>query len=125
MTASARMRRTAAVMGFVSATLAAMSALHLSGILGGGAEPFDPTHAGVAEAAICIALALGVFAVLRGSTWARSAAVASTVFAIAGFVVGLNFTVRGGGVVDIAFDATILPLLLLVAAALLLRRTPR
>jgi hypothetical protein len=119
------MRRIAAVMGFVSATLAAMAALHLGGILAGGKEPFDPTHAGIAEATICVVLALGALAGLRGSTRGRSAALASTLFAIAGFAVGLSFTIRGGGIAEIAYHATILPLLLLVAALLLPRRTQR
>jgi hypothetical protein len=125
MTASTRMRRVAAVIGFVSATLAAMSALHLGGILAGGSAPFDRTHAGVAEATICVVLAFGALTVLRGSRRARSVALATTAFAIAGFGVGLNFTIRGGGVVDVAYHAAILPLLLLVAADLSLRRTPR
>jgi hypothetical protein len=39
--------------------------------------------------------------------------------AIGGFVVGLNFTVRGGGAVDIAYHAVVPPLLLVSLLALL------
>lgn len=124
MSASLPMRRSAGVMGFVAATLAAMSALHLGGVLGDGSEPFDPTHAGIAEAAICVVLAFAALTILRGSSRARPVALAATAFAIAGFLVGLNFTVRGGGSVDIAYHATMLPLLL-VAASLMVRRPTR
>jgi hypothetical protein len=72
-TASLRRRQIAAVLCFVSATLAAMSALHLGGVLADGTEPFDPTHAGVAEALICIAVAFGAVSAARGSTRAPRA----------------------------------------------------
>src|SRR5262245_47433736 len=114
----------AALMGVVAATLAVMSAVHLSGTLGDGAEPFDPSHAGVAEAVICAVLAFGAVALLRGSRNAVALAAASTGFAIAGFVVGLNFTIRGGGAADIAYHAVVLPLLVILAALLLRLRRP-
>jgi hypothetical protein len=59
---------------------------------------------------------------LRGSANVWRAATGSTVFAIVGFVVGLDFTVRGGAAIDIAYHATVLPLLLCTLAALLAPR---
>jgi DNA-binding transcriptional ArsR family regulator len=55
----------------------------------------------------------GAAALLRKSAHARDVAVATTLFAIAGFVLGLSFTVRAGGAIDIAYHAVMLPLLLL------------
>jgi hypothetical protein len=103
-------RRIAALIGFAAATLAVISLLHLAGFLGGGSRPFRPTGAGIAEAVIGLALAYGAATLLRG---ARSIALATTGLAILGVVVGLNFTVRGGDAIDIAYHATMLPLLLL------------
>jgi hypothetical protein len=107
----------AALMGFVAVTLALMSSLHLSGILAGRGKPFDATHAGIAEAVICLALASGGGTLMGGSARARTVAIATTVFAIAGFIVGLNFTVRGGDTIDIAYHASVLPLLLVALSA--------
>jgi hypothetical protein len=104
---------------FESATLAAVASLHLGGMLGDGSEPFDPTAAGVAEAIIGVALAAGAAALLCKSARAREIAVATTLFAIAGFVLGLTFTVRGGGAIDIAYHVVMLPLLLLTLIVLL------
>jgi peptidoglycan/LPS O-acetylase OafA/YrhL len=114
----------ATLMTFVAATLAAMSSLHLSGILTGTADPFDPTHAGTAEAVICVALAVAAAALVRRWPHARAIAIAAVGFAVVGFVVGLNFTIRGGGTLEIAYHVTVLPLLLLTATALLLDRRP-
>ncbi len=111
--------RIALLMGFEAATLVVIAFLHLSGLLGGGSKPFRPTDAGIAEATIGLALAYGATALLRTSAHARSIALATTGFAILGFVVGLNFTVRGGDAIDIAYHATMLPLLLLTLVALL------
>jgi hypothetical protein len=111
----------AALLALVAASLAGMSFLHLSGILAGGSPPFDPTHAGVAEAVICVVLVGAVLALIRGSRHARTTAAAATAFAVIGFVVGLTFTVRGGGAVDVAYHVLALPLLLL-GLGLLLRR---
>ena len=110
------------VMGFEALTLAVISPLHLSGVLGGGAKPFNPTAAGTAEAVIGVVLILGALALGRGTARGRDAAVAATAFAVIGFLVGLSFTLRGGGAIDIAYHAVMLPLLLLTMAALLRRR---
>jgi hypothetical protein len=93
---------------FEAATLAVVASLHLGGVLDGGSEPFDPTAAGIAEAIIGVALAVG--------------AVATTLLAIAGFVLGLTFTVRGGGAIDVAYHMAMLPLLLLTLIVLWRRR---
>jgi hypothetical protein len=107
---------------FEAATLAVVASLHLGGVLDGGSEPFDPTAAGIAEAIIGVALAAGAAGFLRRSARAREIAVATTLFAIAGFVLGLTFTVRGGGGIDIAYHAAMLPLLLLTLIVLLRSR---
>src|SRR5262249_14201794 len=99
-------RATALLMGFAAITLAVMSFLHLSGTLSGGPEPFNRTHAGIAEALICVALSSGATMLFRRSPHARGVALASVVFAILGFIVGLNFTIRGGEAIDVAYHAT-------------------
>jgi len=102
--------------------VAIMSALHFAGVLG-GSEPFQPRPAGIAEATIGIALAYGAAMLLRRSPNRRPVALAANGFAIVGFIVGLSFTARGGGAIDLAYHATVLPLLLLTFG-LLLRQTP-
>jgi hypothetical protein len=113
--------RIARLMIFEAATLAVVASLHLGGALG-GSKPFRPTAAGVAEAIIGIALAGGAIGLLRKSAHAQDIAVAATLFAIAGFVLGLTFTVRGGGAFDVAYHAVMLPLLLLTLIVLLRKR---
>jgi hypothetical protein len=113
----------AGLMGFEAATFAVMSALHLSGVLADGSDPYDPTAAGIAEAVICLALASGAVALLRQSANANGVATATTGLAIVGVVIGLIFTIQGGGPIDIAYHATVLPLLVLTLAAL--RRVQR
>ena len=39
-------------------------------------------------------------------------------FAILGVIAGLNFTIQGGGAIDVAYHATLLPLLPVTLAAL-------
>jgi hypothetical protein len=107
--------KTIALMGFVAATLAVMSALHLAGVLDEGSPPFDPDRAGIAEGVIAVVLAGGAVALARGVRWAGLAAV---VFAIAGFGVGLSMTIRGHAGWDIAYHAVMLPLLLLTLVLL-------
>jgi hypothetical protein len=107
--------KTAALMGFVAATLLVMSALHLAGALADGRPPSDPDRAGIAEAVIAVVLIAGAVALARGVRWAALAAV---VFAIAGFGVGLSMTIRGHATWDIAYHAAMLPLLLLALAQL-------
>jgi hypothetical protein len=104
----------AALLALVAATLVLMSSLHLSGVVDEGSKPFDHVHAGVAEAVIALVLLGGAAALLLATRHARALATASLGFAIVGFVIGLTFTIRGGGAIDIAYHVTILPLLLLM-----------
>jgi len=107
--------KVAALLGFVAATLAVMSVLHLTGVVDDGSPPFDSDRAGIAEGVIAVVLAAGAVALTRG---ARRAALAAVVFAIAGFGVGLAMTIRGHATGDIAYHAAVLPLLLLALAQL-------
>jgi hypothetical protein len=75
--------------------------------------------AGIAEALICVALACGAISLVRDRVRGRGVAQGTVAFAIVGFLIGLSFTVRGGDAIDIAYHATVLPLLLLTPAALL------
>jgi hypothetical protein len=95
-----------------AATLAVASALHLSGSVQGRSAPFNAGHAGVAEAIIGGVLAAGAVVMFRAPARARAAGLATTGFAIAGFLVGLNFTARGGHLPDIAYHITMLPVLI-------------
>jgi hypothetical protein len=90
-----------------------MSVLHLTGALAGGTKPFRPTDAGIAEAVICGVLLGGATALARDPLRGRLIALAALAFAILGVIAGLSFTVRGGGAIDIAYHATLLPLLLI------------
>jgi hypothetical protein len=105
----------------IAASLVVMSAVHLGGALT-GSSPFDPTDAGIAEATIAVVLAAGAVALLRGGQRAWSLAVAAVAFAIAGFCVGLSFTLRGGDAIDVAYHLTVLPLLVITLVVLLRRR---
>jgi hypothetical protein len=91
------MRVAATLMGFTALTLAVVSSLHLGGILGRHTKPpFRADDAGIAEAIIGIVLLVGTLAIVRRITQARRFALGATLFAIAGFVVGLTFTLQGG-----------------------------
>ena len=110
------------LMGFVAATLAVGSFVHLAGYTPSGTRPpFDASHAGIAEAIIGVVLASGAIAVVRGS--ARMAAIVTTSFAILGFLVGLNMTARGGDPPDVTYHVVMLPVL--IVTLILLVRTPR
>lgn len=115
-----RRRPLALAMALESAALATMSGLHLSGALSGGPQPFNPRAAGIAEAVICLALAGGAIALARRSPDSWRVAAGAVCVAILGFVVGLYFSLNGGHPVDLAFHATMLPLLAITLAALLL-----
>jgi hypothetical protein len=106
------------VIGLEASTLAVMSALHLSGILAGGTRPFRPTDAGIAEAVIGVVLIGGAAALARRPLHGRAIAGAALGLAILGVIAGLNFAIQGGDAIDIAYHATILPLLLITLAAM-------
>jgi hypothetical protein len=114
----------AIVMAFEAFTLAVMSVLHLTGILAGGTPPFRRTDAGVAEAVICVALIGGAAALASRRAEGRGFAFAAIVFAILGFIIGLNFTIRGGDAIDIAYHATVLLLLIATLAVLTRSKFP-
>jgi hypothetical protein len=114
-----RVRQPIAILiGLEATTLAIMSVLHLSGTLAGGTRPFRPTDAGIAEAAICGVLLGGAAALVRYPLRGRAIALAALGFAIFGVLAGLGFTVRGGDAIDVAYHATLLPLLLITLLAM-------
>lgn len=110
-------RGIAAWMAAQAASLAVVSALHLS-----GADEHDATGAGIAEAVICVVL-LGGATAYRRADWGRPAAIAATGFAIAGFCYGLSLTARGGDLPDLVYHAAVLPLLI-VTMVLIIRAKP-
>ena len=105
-------RRIAALMIAEAATLAVASALHLAGNVQGRAAPFNPDRAGVAEAIIGAVLVAGAVVMFRAPARARTVGLATTGFAIAGFLLGLSFTARGGHLPDVAYHLTMLPVLI-------------
>lgn len=113
---SRRRRVIAALMILEALSLAVISALHLSGVITGGTKPYNPEAAGIAEAVIGVVLIAGAVLVLRSPRQGRTAALAATGFAIAGFLLGLVFTISGGQPADVAYHATVLPLLILTLA---------
>ncbi len=107
-----------------AATLAVASLLHLSGNVHGSA-PFDADHAGIAEAIIAAVLVVAAITMFRLPARARAAGLAANGFAVVGFLVGLNFTARGGHVPDVAYHVTVLPVLIGSLILLVRARQPR
>ncbi|WP_345630756.1 hypothetical protein [Rugosimonospora acidiphila] len=98
-----RPRAIAILMTLEAASLAAASSIHLT---------HGSTGAGIPEAIICVVLAVGALVVhRRGARW-RATALATVGFAIFGFLVGLNSTLRGHQFGDIAYHVTVLPVLI-------------
>jgi hypothetical protein len=112
-------RAVAGLMLFEAATLAVASALHLSGNVQGRSLPFNADHAGIAEAIIGVVLAAGAVVMLRSPARARAVGLGATGFAIAGFLLGLNLTARGGHIPDVAYHVVMLPVLIGGLVALL------
>ncbi len=112
--------RLTGLMGFEAATLWVASMVHLLAV----ADPDSGSlAAGVAEAVICLVLIAGAVALSRRSRRGIRFALGTVGFAIFGFLVGLTATVRGGEPLNLAYHATMLPLL--VATAVLLARKTR
>jgi hypothetical protein len=109
--------RIAAAMGALATGLAAMSILHLSGILDPDATPGGVNEAGVIEAVICIVMVAGAVALVTDARRAAGMALASLAFAIVGFLLGLTVSIRDGQAIDAAYHAIVLPLLALTATA--------
>ncbi len=105
--------------GIVAVSLVVASTLHLSGGVSGRAKPFNPDAAGLAEAVIGVVLAVAAFALWRSRERARALGLAALGFAIAGFCLGLTITSRGGHWPDIAYHASVLPVLALAFVVLL------
>lgn len=125
--ADPRRRLIAVLMTAATATLAVASILHFGvAITAGGVTLRDPYRgAAVPEAVIAAVLAAGLVALVASPPRARAAALAATLFAVAGFLVGLRFTVFAGGPRrpgDVAYHLAGLALLGVIAA--LLARSP-
>ena len=85
-----------AAMVFEAATLVVVSAVHL--VTAGGSKP---RGAGIAEAVIAVVLLAGASALARGGPHGHQAALGALAVAIAGFILGLTFTLRGGTLADV------------------------
>lgn len=120
-TSNRALRGIAALMILEAVSLAVVSILHLSGTSGSGAKPYNPTAAGTAEAIIGVVLAAGAVALVRSRAYGRLVAQIATGFAMVGFIVGLTFTLTGGGPADIAYHLTVLPVLVVTLVLLLIR----
>jgi peptidoglycan/LPS O-acetylase OafA/YrhL len=118
-------KKIAAVMLLVAASLAIVSSLHLSGVLSAHSSSYNGTAAGIAEAIIGVALVVGAVELWRDPSTGRRAAIASTVFAIAGFVLGISITARSGYIPDIAYHASVLPIIGAILVVLTVRGRPR
>jgi deazaflavin-dependent oxidoreductase (nitroreductase family) len=119
-----RYRAIAIVMGIVAASLVVTSLLHLTGSVRGHAEPYNPTGAGIAEAVVGIALIWGATSITGSPQTGRPVALARSAFALAGFIVGLTFTVQGGDLPDVTHHSTVLPLLVVIVVLLLRTKSP-
>jgi hypothetical protein len=113
----------AALMALEAASLAVAAALHLSGRVHGRGAPFDADHAGIAEAIIGACLLVGAIVMIRVPGRARATGIVLNCFAVAGFLLGLSMTARGGDVPDITYHLVVLPLLIGSVIALA-RATP-
>jgi hypothetical protein len=99
----------------VAVSLGVMSYLHLRGPLGStGTPPFDPSAAGIAEALIGGVLFAAAMVALLAPHLARPVLLGATGFAVAGFGVAITITVSGGDAADIAYHATVLPILVVI-----------
>jgi peptidoglycan/LPS O-acetylase OafA/YrhL len=112
----ARDARVSALAGGVGVSLLVMAALHLTHVISGGGPPYDPSSAGVAEAVIGAVLLAAVYRARRSPEGSWGLMMGALAFAIAGFVIGMTFTVRSGTAVDVAYHAVGLPLLLITLA---------
>lgn len=74
--------------------------------------------AGVPEAVICVVLAAGAVALVSRPESGQRIAQAALAFAIAGFLVGLTFTLQGGSAADVAYHVTVLPLIVVTLIVL-------
>jgi hypothetical protein len=89
----------------------------------GRSTSFDPDTAGIAEAVIGVVLLVGAVVMLRNPRRARTAGIVANVFALAGFLIGISETAQGGHAPDIAYHATVIPLLVISLVVLLRHRS--
>lgn len=108
-----RVTKVAVLMLALAASLGVAAGLHLSGSVQGRASSFDPDAAGVAEAVIGVVMAVGAIWMLSDRVRARTVGIAVNSFALAGFLVGISETASGGRAPDIAYHATVIPLLVI------------
>ncbi|MEY9843187.1 hypothetical protein [Streptacidiphilus sp. MAP5-3] len=108
--------RVVALAGGAGVSLLVMAALHLTHVISGGGPPYDPESAGVAEAVIGVVLLAAGYRMWRSPERSWGLMLGALAFAVAGFVVGMAFTVRSGTAVDVTFHAVGLPVLLLTLA---------
>lgn len=101
-----------------ASTLAITAALHLAGGMPDEPKRFSGTSAGIAETIIGLVMAFAAGELFRRSEGARSLALGATIFAIVGFLIGLSFTIRSGAPIDLAYHATMLPILVATTLAL-------
>jgi hypothetical protein len=112
-----------ALMAVMVATLALASALHYGVVIAGVADRFE--GAALPEAVIAAVLAAGLGALVRDSRHAWGWSIGATSFAIAGFLVGLRFTLFAtppAPAGDVAYHIGGLALLVVIAGALLSAR---
>jgi hypothetical protein len=121
---TSRYRLLAGIMSVEAVTLAVMSSLHFGGLLHPGTEASAGTGAGIAEGILCFVLLWGASGLLRRGAGGRRLALGTIAFTIAGFCLGLSITARGGDVADIAYHATMLPILAATFVPLLRSRDP-
>jgi hypothetical protein len=96
-------RAIAILITVAAASLVVMSAIHLAR---------SERNSGIPEAVICVVLALGATAVYRATPRWREIALSTVGFAVAGFVLGLSITASSGDAANLAYHATVLPLLI-------------
>jgi hypothetical protein len=94
--------------------------VHLAGVVHGSGGSFDADHAGIAEAVIAVVLVGASIMMWRIPKHAITVGLAAATFAIAGFVIGLRFTLGGGHLPDITYHLIGLPVL--AGALVALRR---
>ncbi|HEX4787352.1 MAG TPA: hypothetical protein VH372_02735 [Actinospica sp.] len=117
-------RRVAALITMMSVSLLVLGPLHLAGAVHGRNAAFQADGAGIAEVLIGVVLGVAALAAWRAprrAAWpiARGA----VIFAILGFAVGLNFTIRGGAAFDLTYH--VVGLAVLISTLVLLLRGRR
>jgi hypothetical protein len=105
----------------MAVSLVIASTAHLAGAVHGRGGSFDAHHAGIAEAVIAAVLIAASTTMWRTPKNAKIVGLAAATFAIAGFLVGLRFTLGGGHLPDITYHLIGLPIL--VGALIALWRT--